>query len=601
MCRFLVSKYKSIPRPDELNIFKSALNIMLAGGPDGQNIERHESILFGHNRLALFDLSERGRQPFNSSCGRYKIVYNGEIYNHQDIRNKLARYSIQWKSSSDTETLIEAIRCIGLKESLKLTHGMFSLVLFDKLENLMYLCTDRVGVKPLFYSINNSKNFFVASSEVRPIINILGKENLTINDYASFEYFSYGYIRSPKTVFKEIHSLPPATILKYELNNNSAHSEIWWEPEINPEKYRSKTNNLRNIISNSLEKRIKSDVNVPLFLSGGIDSTLLLYLAKNDLGLDIQCYTASFPGSIYDETSYATEAAKRLGISDHSIEILNPTQDVIDYIKTIGFHLDQPFGDSSLIVTHLLCKAIRRDGNKCYLGADGADELFWGYKKYHKLLIAQFIEFYLPNLIKEKILKAPNKTAENINDRYDSNKYILVQKLINSNIYNQGISNNITNILSPIDIMGLDLRNYLVGDILTKCDRASMQASVENREPFLDQEIINWSKNNMNRKRNLIFDSKKPLKRILANEFPRSFLNRRKQGFATPIQEWISKSSDLNHHFLSQLTFEKLNMSNLSLPEELKSMIDNITKLDDRNFNFLWSIYIWVTFFESIK
>ena len=372
-------------------------------GPDysGAWVDSKLGIGLAHNRLSILDLSPTGNQPMKSKSGRYIISFNGEIYNYLEIKKKLNKqfpFELSWNGTSDTEVLITAIDLIGLNKTLRLIKGMFAFALWDNYEQNLYLVRDRFGEKPLYWGfIKNMSNerILVFASELNAIKKLPFFNNKFSNEGIN-KYFSYGYISAPTSIYNDIYQIVPGKFIKinyseFKENNYYSPEEITWysfvkknlsKKEFN---YKEVSNNVEDLITNSLSLQNNADVPICSFLSGGIDSSLVAALLQKISPYKINTFTIAFPeddpsNKLFNEGPYASEIAKYLGTNHTEIEI--SSKDALDLVPKISEIYTEPFSDSSQIPTYLICKAAKDSGYKVALTGDGADELFGGYNRH---------------------------------------------------------------------------------------------------------------------------------------------------------------------------------------------------------------------------
>ena len=515
-------------------------------GPDNKGIwvDENFGITLSHTRLSIIDLSINGSQPMLSQTGRFIIVFNGEIYNHFEIRNKIEvfySYKKKWRSSSDTETLIEAIEAFGLKKTLNLCVGMFSFAIWDRKEKVIHLARDRFGEKPLYWGkiktrIDN-KSIFIFSSELSSIWNF--PESIkAIEDQAVNAYFNFGYVKPPFSIQKGIYQLLPGEYISIPFENlnfneaNPPKTEKWWDSIdefINLDKKDFQEMNEKNIIDgleSTLEKAINlqsnSDVPLGAFLSGGIDSSLIATLLQKNSINKIKTFNVSFPDikgneSIIDEGPIAKYIANHIG-TEH-IEIALREKESLEIIKDISSYFSEPFADSSQVPSFLVCKEAKKIGLSVAMSGDGGDELFGGYNRhtlipklhnfFSKMPKEVIDKFILPNIdnrffefliSKEK----SQKLYSSIKSSKDTDKmYADLTMTGLSNLYkitknNFNYLNNYPKKYQQIKnlsekVMLKDLTTYLPFDILVKMDRASMANSLETRAPFLDHRVAEYA------------------------------------------------------------------------------------------------------------
>ena len=624
-------------------------------GPDSSGvwIDEFIGLSFSHQRLSIIDLSPRGNQPMISATGRYVIVFNGEIYNHIEIRENINRktsHKIKWKGHSDTETILNAIEVFGLIKALNLCVGMFSFGIYDRKEKVLNLARDRFGEKPLYWGkFNNPKNkkdVFLFSSELSAIWEFPGF-NKSINQEGLNSFFQLGYVKPPYSIQENIFQLLPGHYLTINLNNifernnkKLPESKIWWDsfekfsknPKNDCEYFDDNFYELEKLLEQSIVSQSNADVPVGTFLSGGIDSSIVALLLQKNKMSKIKTFNISFPDidkneGIYDEGPFAKAIANHIG-TDH-IEIPLRSSDVIEIIRNITNFYSEPFADSSQIPTFLVCNQAKKNGLKVALTGDGGDELFGGYNRHilipeiHKLfsktpdLFRNFSSKILEeNFLSNFFLSQEKKQKLSLSIKYSNKIEKLYSKLISNGIntkllmLNDGldlkedlfISSNNKYPISEI-IMINDLINYLPNDILVKVDRASMANSLETRAPFLDYRLVEYSwqiplkykivKKGINR------IGKWPLRKILSKYIPDNLINRRKNGFSMPIGSWLKGplkewSEDLLNSSLirEQNLLDEKYIRNI-WDEHLSNKRDNTTKI--------WTILMWQSWINRWK
>ena len=631
---------------------KSMAEGLIHRGPDDSDIwiKEENGICFAHRRLSIIDLSKAGNQPMVSSSKRYVITFNGEIYNHKELRNEIQntnKYKYHWEGNSDTETFLESIENFGLFKTLDKSCGMFAFALWDDYKKELFLVRDRFGEKPLYWGItclNNKpkKKVLVFSSELSGIFNLKGFEK-SINFDALNQYFKYGYVSYPNSIQDGIKQLPPGSFLKIKmssdglLNKKINNPSNWWDSrkmyKKSLDEYLKNKDLLdENYFLETLEKKlsmvvseqaINSDVPVGCFLSGGIDSSLITTILQKNSNKSIKSFTAKFEGiqdikSKFDESNYAKNISKHLG-TNHTEVTIN-ANDVLKIIPQIGKFFSEPFSDSSQVPTYLICECIKSSGISVALSGDGADELFGGYNR-HKL-IPSINKYFgkLPMNIKNilnmalKSLPVSNKGLEmdklqklntaifnssNVEMLYDSLKSI-------QNYSDRDISLSSKQQFSDFEslyqcetiqetLMMADTISYLTSDILVKLDRSSMACSLETRVPFLDKRIaeISWMMplymkiNNKNGKK----DSKWALKKILGKYIPKELINRPKQGFCMPTGNWLS--GPLNSWAEDMLSHKTIKDQGYLNPDVIENIFRKHKDGIEDNSSRLWNILMW--------
>ena len=559
-------------------------------GPDnsGTWIDNNNGVALGHQRLSILDLSAAGNQPMQLQNKNLVLSFNGEIYNHLEIREKLENQSqgnFKWMSHSDTETLLRAFENWGTSETLKICSGMFSIALWNKKKKKLTLARDRFGEKPLYYGWVN--NDFIFASEIKAI-----KTNKSFNNSicknSLDHYLKVNYVPAPFSIYKNIFKLESGTYIeinKSTKNVGQIKKKIFWSLESSIKNNKLSTIRDESYIIKKLEKKLIKSVksqmlsDVPLggFLSGGVDSSLITALMQNENNQSIKTFTIGFQDKQFDESIYAKKISNYLG-TDHN-EIIISDKDCRDVIPLLPKIYDEPFADSSQIPTYLICKVAKQNVTVA-LSGDGGDEIFGGYNRYtwgpriwEKISI---LPFSLRKKLGELSLKLSERNLDIIFNLFvnrggykihkigkalinstnidnfmqnmtlewkEENRLILDHKnnlFENSYIFQNKINDLNFTFDDPISKMiYLDTVTYLQDDILCKLDRAAMSNSLETRLPFLDKEVIEFANKipiDIKIKNGI---GKWPLKQILSKYIPKDLIDRPKTGFSIPLGKWL--------------------------------------------------------------
>lgn len=553
-------------------------------GPDDSGfwVDKQTGLLLVHRRLAIHDLSSAGAQPMHSTSGRYCVVFNGEIYNFIELRTELTKLGHTFRSNSDTEILLAAVEQWGLPNAIKKFSGMFAIALWDKELKTLHLCRDRLGEKPLYYGWQSGTFYF--ASELRAIESVCDTSNLNINQCGLYNYLKFGYIPAPLSIYDNFHKLPQASYLTISLKEIRAKStgvkpESYWSllDVANQGLMNQITNfdeavsRLDNTLRDVIQKQLLADVNVGLFLSGGIDSSAVSAIAQNISSKRVKTFTIGFHEKEYDESGYAENIAQYLG-TDHTTLYLS-ANDALQVIPELPSIYDEPFADSSQIPSYLVSKLARQHVTVC-LSGDGGDELFAGYNRYlltkniwNKIgkmpasvrlalgAILDSIPIPLRNHIISYMYKNNQGSIENKIQKLigllKSDDIMSAYDFLSSYWPNPGIlmkeSNKNCNInyVMPshagfIDnAMYIDQTRYLEGDNLVKTDRASMAVSLETRLPLLSHEVVElaWRIPSHMKAHNNI--NKWVLRNVLYKYVPAEYIDRPKMGFSVPIAKWL--------------------------------------------------------------
>ena len=607
---FIKNKINIIQKKELINL----IQFLKCRGPDNSDYYFDNNNFLGHTRLSIIDLSINSNQPIQSSCKRFVISFNGEIYNFKSLALLLNNKDL----NSDTKVLIELISKFGVTSALKKLQGMYSISIFDKKNNYLYLARDFFGKKPLYYFHDQEQIFF--SSTLLPIIKNSYIKKIIDPDSLSY-YFTYGFCPTEKSIFKNIKKVKPNSYLKFDLNS-------WILSE---SKIHQKTNNLindtkfelskiENLIRDSVKKRLISDVPVSLLLSSGIDSSLISYYAS-EINKNIDTYTVGFTNSNYDESKDGRKIANYFGLKNNTIML--DEKNLSESISELPNAFDEPFADSSQIPTMLIFNKISKYSKVCLTG-DGGDEIFYGYNRYQWFLIWKF--FFKKNFLFNSFSKTIVKGFLHTLQKYTSTRKFLERKNITTNkiekfidiffekenVYEKflktsneknpvkntfGTSQNLLNVK---DLRDHDISNYLVNDILTKIDRSSMHYSVEARSPFLDKNIYDYLENipcniNIN-----LFKRKKILKRIIDKKLPKSLISKTKKGFAVPLNDVLNSfKNEIISDFTNIKNDERLNFINFQTIEEI--LYRFFTSKDYKLSYQIWSYYVFFKWYKKYQ
>lgn len=553
-------------------------------GPDDFGVwaSEDEALALAHRRLSIVDLSPAGHQPMVSSCGRYVLVYNGEIYNHQDIRQLLfAEEGVsEWVGRSDTETLLVAVTKWGVRNTLIKLNGMYAFALWDNQLKKLYLARDRAGEKPMYYG--NVNNVFLFGSQLKALT-VHPSWSGDIDRNALSLFMKYGYIPAPHSIYENILKLPPAHFVVISENANHIATPIryWGVTEATQDavtnEYASSesvADNLELLLLDSVKRRMIADVPLGAFLSGGIDSTAIVALMQSAVNEPIKTFSIGFNEEDYDEAKHARQIAEHLG-TDHTELYIGP-QDLLAVLPRLSAIYDEPFADPSQIPTFIVSELAKKNVTVSLTG-DGGDELFFGYTRYRQAQKwwrkLRLVPWPIRHLIASIIMAVPSifvwassllpsrLTPKHIGDRIpklariiDSRNWMmfydriisqgnypepLVLKAKSGDSFIKRYEPDIAGLRDVKKMMYLDLMMYLPDVILTKVDRASMAVSLEARVPFLDHRLIEFAWNIPFKYKYNQGQGKWILREVLHRYVPRELMDRPKMGFGVPIEEWL--------------------------------------------------------------
>lgn len=588
-------------------------------GPDNTSKIEVGSFTLGHNRLSIVDHNEFSNQPMVSACGRYYIVFNGEVYNYKQLREKLQnKYS--FKTVSDTEVILYSYIEYG-ESCIDKFRGMFAFAIYDKDKDKLFAARDRLGIKPFIYYCKNGK--FAFASEIKVVLEAI-ESKPDINQEAIVQYLHYLYVPYPNTIFQDIMKLPPAHTLTYQ--NGHIDIKQYWNIEESCGIYQNMNEediitSLDNLLDESVRLRMIADVELGSFLSGGIDSSLILYYMHKHSSKKINTYTLGFKDAKkYDETGDAKVMAEHFD-TNHTEIIINPNAG--DLLPMMVEHFDEPFGNPTSLLIYELTKETKKLATVALAG-DGGDEVFGGYPRYEAILIAQKLQ-YIPKSLFQFISKfiglVPedsngnhqlrriktfiNSLAKSEDKMYEDwisyfNDDELNQLLINYRSYkhivqetwnNQSYDNNI--LKSSI----VDIKTFLPNNLLSYGDAMSMANSFEVRFPLIDHKVVEFMTGINPRYRIHNGQTKYLIKKILFSKIPDSIINKPKLGLNPPMGIWLKKDlKKFIYDYLSRASVEKRGLFNYEYIQQI--IYEHETNRRDRSL-YIWALIVLEEWFRQ--
>ncbi|MDP4212584.1 MAG: asparagine synthase (glutamine-hydrolyzing) [Bacteroidota bacterium] len=586
------------------------------------------SVGLGHRRLSIIDLSPAGNQPMQFLNGRYWIIFNGEIYNYAEIKDLLTGLGHRFETHSDTEVILHAYHEWGA-DALMHFIGMFVFVIYDRQKKTIFCCRDRAGVKPFFYYWKN--DVFLFGSELKALMaNPVFEKEIDINAVGSF--MQYGYISAPHSIFKNTFKLLPAHFLSFDLNKRVIDPVKYWNvyDYYNREKTKisieDAVSETEKILEKAFNYRMVADVPVGVFLSGGYDSSCLVALLQKNSSQKLKTFTIGFEDEKLNEAQYAREIATILG-TDHR-EYYCSEKDALDVVQDLSFYYDEPFADSSAIPT-ILVSRMAREHVTVALSADAGDEIFGGYdryewmlKYYHKmnsipavgrksaaaLLNAVPVEMwpvkrndYIFQKKYEKLVTilrdpSPQNIFMGMSVYYNDRERKSLFKEKPESIFTAHVSQELTTAhFDPLTFaMVKDYETYLVDDILQKVDRATMSVSLEGREPFLDQHVIEWAAGLPAEYKIYKGKRKYILRQIVHQYLPEKLMDRPKMGFAVPVKDWLNNAlKPLVDTYLDAAFIRKQDIFNEAYISHIKKSYYRGKKENDYKIWFLLVFQMW--------
>lgn len=555
----------------------------------------------GHNRLSIIDLDERSDQPFTYQ--HIHIVFNGEIYNFRDIKEILEKKGYAFRTTSDTEVICAAYLEYG-SDCVNHFNGMFAFVIYDEKKQQLFGALDRLGQKPFYYYLNR-RNFEFAS-QISSIQ--LFHKNISISQAAIEGYLTWGYIPSTQSIFNEVTKLGAGHRFEFDLQTGNFHSEPYWDipyntPQDHTISYDAAKEELESLLQDATRIRLFADVPVGVFLSGGIDSSLVTALAQKSTSEKVKTFSIKFNDKGFDESGYAEQVATHLQTDHHTI--LCDINDGLNLIENFSYYYDEPFADASAIPSMLLAKHTREHVTVA-LSGDAGDESFLGYHRYDWLrIINYFMALPYPlRMVTAKAIEAvPNyrfkMVAKVISSRTIEEAYLksvhdpnpswrilrVVYKELSEFKYINAVTNDIYQRAG-----NFDLKTYLPYDINTKVDRATMAYSLEARSPMQDYRLIEFAQKLPTHFKYNPKNQKRILKDVLYQHVPKEIFNRPKAGFEIPFKEWFRK--DLKEFVLSSLGKQELSAIPGIKPQEVLKHIDDHMSGKANNYSLIWKLLV---------
>jgi asparagine synthase (glutamine-hydrolysing) len=579
----------------KLNNIRQASSCLSLRGPDHEGVFEFRNIALGHRRLSIIDTSAAANQPMFDDDDRFAIIFNGEFFNYREHRDRLLAEGHRFKTHSDTEVVLRLYMIDG-PSCLEKINGFFALAIHDKLNNTLFIARDRMGIKPLFYYSDDDN--FIFGSEIKSLT-AAGIPRVP-DPVSVMNYFQFNYIPGPWSIFENVRKLRPGHYMILDLNNRKEINEICYY--FIPENFASGINysdaktRLRSLLEESVVKRLIADVPLGAFLSGGIDSSIIVALASLHTQ-HLNTFSIGFKNAPrYDETGYARLVADKYKTNHTVFELTD--EDLYGNLFSVLDYLDEPFADSSALPVNILSMHTRKHV-KVALSGDGADEMFGGYNKHRAEWMRRNKPFFnvAVNLL-SPLLSAfsgarhsawSNKIRQlhrysegsgmSASERYWRWCAFIgekeLEKLLKKGEQKEDYRRRKNEILKPLgsgqsmnDIFRMDMKLVLPDDMLVKVDRMSMANSLEVRVPFLDYEVVNFAFGLPEHFKIDVHSQKKILREAFRDELPRELFHRPKQGFEVPLLKWMRTG------LKSMITDELLNKSfierqNLFKPEEI--------------------------------
>jgi asparagine synthase (glutamine-hydrolysing) len=592
-------------------------------GPDDEGLYVSGNVGLGHRRLSIIDLSAAGHQPMANEDGSIRIVFNGEIYNFPQLRDELEKKGHVFSSHTDTEAILHLYEEKGV-ECLQDLRGMFAFALWDENRRRLLLARDRLGKKPLVYALNNRRLLF--ASEIKSILLDPGIQK-EVDPTALQHYLTYQFVPSPLTIFKGIQKLPPAHYMVYE-NGNTTIQRYWdlsYEKKLPCRSLDEYKEHFLNVFTEAVRIRLKSDVPFGAFLSGGIDSSIVVAVMSSMLDQPVKTFSIGFEEEEYDELAFARMIAERYR-TNHQEFIVKP--DVVDILPKLVWHYNEPYGDSSAVPTYCLAKMTRQHVTVA-LNGDGSDECFAGYPRYVEAKkvsrLRKIAGWTGRSLVEKSVQMLPagpnrhsftNRLKRYVKAFYESpqRRYVRWLCIFDNDMKHEICTRAFQETVRDIDsidlteelynradgkafidkILYVDVMSYLPEDLLVKVDIASMAHSLEARSPFVDHKVMECAASLPADLKLRGFETKYFLKRILSEFLPPEILYRKKMGFGVPIDRWLRKDlKEMAYDLLLDKTatargYFRKDAVKLLLDEHVTGQYDHCYRI----WNLLW-LELW--------
>ncbi len=599
--------------------------------PDGTAWEgRGPGLFMGHKRLSIIDLSPSGRQPMSNEDKSLWIIFNGEIYNYVEIRKQLTALGHKFSSRTDTEVILHGYETWGY-EVLERLRGMFAFCIYDCAHRRFFLARDRMGQKPLLYT--RGSDFFAFSSELKAFYTY-PKVKREVSSQSIHYFLTYQYIPHRDTIFKEIRKILPGHYAFFDLTTGKFRQRCYWRPhshssDSRPVSHRKYIEELQGLLEESIRLRLRSDVPLGVFLSGGLDSSTIAYFTTKLLSTPPNTFSISFEEQGFDESRYARLVSEKLQTNHHAMTVRS---EGIKILPKLVWLYNEPFGDSSMIPTYYVSQ-VTAEKVTVALSGDGGDEVFLGYNRYLLYMTLKSLQ-NLFKILPIRVFKIVSKFLSyipflgrypgmlyNFFSRIQSREYldyahyvVIANDRLKDDLYTPSFRAQ-THPTHAMDLVGrlfkaaskrdirqafssVDFKTYLPGDILTKVDIASMAHSLECRSPFLDHKVVEFACSLPPDEKLSLFKGKKILKQCMRGKLPNKILTRRKMGFGVPINRWFREekwSGFLRDTLLSKTHLERGYFTR----EGIEGLIDeHVNGVRDRSA-VLWQLLVLELWHET--
>lgn len=597
-------------------------------GPDGDGVFLDDGIGLGHRRLSIIDLSG-GAQPLFNEDESVVVVFNGEIYNFQELSKELIEAGHRFRTHSDTEVIVHAWEEWG-QACVDRFRGMFAFALWDRKKETLFLVRDRLGIKPLYYAVLPNGTL-IFGSELKSLLLHPAFER-KLDPTAVEEYFAYGYVPDPKTIYAGAHKLAPGHLIKWRRGDSRPRPQKYWDISFDPSDHRDEGEICEDLIEQMREAvklRMIADVPLGAFLSGGVDSSAVVAMMAGEDSDPVNSCSISFADPKFDESRYAQTVADRYG-TDHFVDQVDP--DAFDLVDRLANMYDEPFADSSAMPTYRVCELARKRVTVA-LSGDGGDEIFAGYRRYRWHDYEERVRGVLPDAIRKplfgflgaaypkmdwapKPLRAKSTLQaigrdtvggffHSVSVLYDGVRQPIYSDAFRNDLQGYHAREVLDNVMAdaPADdhtsrVQYADLKTYLPGDILTKVDRASMAHSLEVRVPLLDHKFVEWSARLPSALKLRGREGKYIFKKALEPHLGNDILYRSKMGFSVPLGTWFR--GPLRERVETALCGETLADTGMFDVNQLKTIVSEHQSGVREHSAVMWALLMFESFLRQV-
>lgn len=588
---------------DKEQIVKNMADRIKHRGPDGEGYYIDENIALGHRRLSIIDI-DGGSQPMYTEDKKIVVIFNGEIYNYLELKEELAEYT--FTTSSDTEVLLHGYRKWG-KELPKKLRGMFAFAIWDIENETLFLSRDHFGIKPLYYYKKEGSKEIAFASEIKAFLEYPDFEK-KLNKKLIGPYLSFSFTPTNETLFEGVYRLLPGTSMS--VKDGEIEIEEYYDIEFEEKQYdfENLTKEIGKTMRDSVKHHMLADVEVGSFLSSGVDSSYLVTLAKPD-----KTYTVGYDDARYNEIDYAKDLTNLLGIENTSKKITK--EEWLGAIPKFLYHMDEPSSDPSAISLYFVSKLASKDV-KVVLSGEGADEFFGGYNYYREEVDMKFynkIPYFIRHMLAVFCKALPEFKGRNfivrrgmkVEDEYvgvnkifserERKKVLSFEDKIKNKDITKGILEKCKNGSNIVKMQTVDIRNWLLNDILLKCDRMTMANSIEGRTPFTDKEVFNLARTIPVKYKVTKDNTKVALREAAKMEIPNEAYKKKKLGFPVPIREWMKEDEFYNE---IKRAFEQNFVKDFFNQKYIMKLLNEHKSGKKDNYKKVWIIYSFVKWYE---